>query len=160
MLKYIKNVAFITIATVLWNVAANAQVTYSKEDSIKVVELLKSGAKYKCSDKKELILYYGNKLKGVPYVASTLEINHTERLIVNLHQLDCTTFVETVLALALTTSQGSVKWNDYCANLLKIRYKNGVINGYPSRNHYFLWWIESNRSQGIVAMLRLRLFFR
>ena len=151
MLRYIIKGVLLTITIMLCNVVATAQVTYLKEDSLKVVELLKSGAKHKYNKPKELMLYYGNKLKGVPYVASTLEKNTTEKLIVNLHQLDCTTFVETVLALALTTSQGSVTWNDYCANLQKIRYKDGVINGYPSRNHYFLWWVESNRNLDIVA---------
>ncbi|MBR1839754.1 MAG: DUF1460 domain-containing protein [Prevotella sp.] len=141
---------FNTLAVLLWGERAQAQVTYTRQDSIKVVELLAAGAKYKYAVKKDLMTFYGNKLKGVPYVAATLEVNKTERLIVNLRELDCTTFVETVLALAMTTSQGSRKWDDYCANLMKIRYRNGVISGYPSRNHYFLWWVESNRRLGIV----------
>ena len=139
------------LLSILWNLNASAQVTYTKQDSIKLVGFLKMGVKYKCTNKKDLMLFYGNKLKGVPYVAATLEVNKTECLIVNLRQLDCTTFVETVLALAMTTSEGSVKWTDYCKNLKKIRYKDGIMNEYPSRNHYFLWWVESNRRQGIVT---------
>lgn len=131
-------------------------VTYTKADSVKVVKLLKEGIKhYNVSKSKAnarpLMLYYGHKLKGVPYVGSTLEVNKTEQLVVNLRQLDCTTLVETCLALTLTTKQGSVKWADYLRNLQRIRYEKGVMDGYASRNHYFVWWMESNTSQGIIT---------
>lgn len=125
-------------------------VTYTKADSLKVVALLKDGAKQNKGT--NMMLYYGMKLQGVPYVAHTLEVNKKEQLVVNLRELDCTTFVETVFALALTTKNGSVKWNDYCAMLRKIRYSGGMLNGYPSRNHYFLWWAESNEKHGVVTL--------
>ena len=136
--------------------ACLAQVTYTKQDSIKVVTLLKEGKKKilaskNSGDTQSLMLFYGHKLIGVPYVAATLEVNKEEKLVVNLRQLDCTTFVETVFALALTTEQGSEKWADFCANLKKIRYEDGVMKGYASRNHYFLWWVESNRKQGLIT---------
>lgn len=38
---------------------------------------------------------------GVPYVAGTLDEGKEENLVVHLDKVDCTTFVETVLALAL-----------------------------------------------------------
>jgi hypothetical protein len=136
-----------------WSGGARAQITYQRQDSLKVVKLLSQGAKLKVKAKKELMTYYGNQLKGVPYVPATLEVNKKEQLVVNLRQMDCTTFVETVLALAMTTAQGSLRWEDYCKNLTKIRYENGVMKGYPSRNHYFIWWVESNSKQGIVKTL-------
>ena len=131
-------------------------ITYTKADSIKVVELLKDGLNRfsklgSKAEKKQLMLFYGHKLIGVPYVPATLEVNKMEHLVVNIHQLDCTTFVETVFALVLTTVQHSIKWNDYCTNLERIRYEGGVMNGYASRNHYFLWWVESNKKQGLVS---------
>lgn len=129
-------------------------------DSLTVVRLLNEGRKVSSLPHGEgrggassgaLMLFYGHKLLGVPYVAHTLEVNPTERLVVNLRELDCTTFVETVLALCLTTREGSVKWQDFCRNLTRIRYEGGKMNGYPSRNHYFYWWAESNRRLGIVT---------
>lgn len=133
-----------------------SHITYTKTDSIKVVGLLKEGREKfpnpgSKSERGQIMLFYGHKLIDVPYVPATLEVNKTERLVINLHQLDCTTFVETVFALALTTAQHSVKWDDYCANLKRIRYEGGVMDGYASRNHYFLWWVESNRKQGLVS---------
>jgi hypothetical protein len=140
-------VALILLA---WSGGVRAQITYTKQDSLKVVKLLSQGAKQMVKAKKELMTYYGNQLKGVPYVPATLEVNKREQLVVNMRQMDCTTFVETVLALAMTTAQGSQRWEDYCKNLTKIRYENGVMKEYPSRNHYFIWWVESNGKQGIV----------
>lgn len=125
-------------------------ICYTRADSLKVVQLLKNGQKEKPTN---LMLYYGMKLQGIPYVAHTLEVNKTEQLVVNLRQLDCTTFTETVLALALTTKHGSCKWEDYCRWLTTIRYRDGKRNGYTSRNHYFLWWMDSNAKQNIISVV-------
>lgn len=146
---YIRIVA-VALILLAWSGGVRAQITYTKQDSLKVVKLLSQGAKQRVKAKKELMTYYGNQLKGVPYVPATLEVNKREQLVVNMRQMDCTTFVETVLALAMTTAQGSQRWEDYCKNLTKIRYENGVMKEYPSRNHYFIWWVESNSKQGIV----------
>lgn len=126
-------------------------VTYTREDSLKVVKLLGDARK----DKPEnLMVYYGMKLCGLPYVAHTLEVNDAEQLVVNLRQMDCTTLVETVLALSLTARDGSVKWEDYCRWLQTIRYRDGIMKGYTSRNHYFLWWVESNSRLGLVNVAK------
>ena len=153
MMKRYIGIVVLALIMLAWSGGARAQITYQRQDSLKVVKLLSQGAKLKVKAKKELMNYYGNQLKGVPYVPATLEVNKKEQLVVNLRQMDCTTFVETVLALAMTTAQGSLRWEDYCKNLTKIRYENGVMKGYPSRNHYFIWWVESNSKQGIVKTL-------
>ena len=44
-------------------------------------------------------LDFARRLKGRPYVASTLEVADPERLVVNLRGLDCATLVETASAL-------------------------------------------------------------
>ncbi|MBW4913325.1 DUF1460 domain-containing protein, partial [Prevotella melaninogenica] len=44
----------------------------------------------------QLIIKIARKFTGVPYVAHTLDINEDEKLVINLHGLDCTTYVETV----------------------------------------------------------------
>ncbi len=123
-------------------------VTYTKADSIKVVTLLTQAAKEK---PKNLMLYFGKKLEGVPYVAHTLEVNKKEQLVINMREMDCTTFVETVLALSMTTKQGRTSFADFCTNLETIRYRNGKVDGYVSRNHYFKWWADNNATKGIVT---------
>ena len=119
----------------------------SQSDSARVEALLRQGLTQATAP---LHLWYARQLIGIPYVGQTLEVNATEQLVVNLRQLDCTTFVESALALALTHKQGSTRFADYCRNLTLIRYRDGVLNGYPSRNHYFTQWIESNERQGFV----------
>ena len=129
---------------------AKAQdIFYLKSDSVKVVSLLRKAQADKPSN---LMLYFAHLFEGVPYVAHTLEISATEKLIINLRELDCTTLVENVFALALTAKQGSVSWDDYCTNLALIRYRNGKPEGYASRNHYFYWWVESNMQKKLITL--------
>lgn len=119
----------------------------AQKDSALVERLLEKG---RCEATQPLHLWYARQFLETPYVGQTLEVNPTEQLVVNLRQLDCTTFVETALALALTQRQGSTRYADFCRNLIRIRYRDGLLNGYPSRNHYFTQWIDSNERQGIV----------
>lgn len=126
--------------------------TSAQSDSARVVNLLKRG---RTEGTAPLHLWYARQLIGTPYVGQTLEVNKKEQLVVNLRQLDCTTFVETAIALALTHRQGSLRFEDYRRNLTRIRYRDGHLNGYPSRNHYFTQWIASNERQGIVSERKL-----
>lgn len=82
-----------------------------------------------------------------PYVAHTLEGN-PEMLTINLDQLDCTTFVETVMALAYTAGEGRTSWRDFIFNLERLRYRDGEMKGYPSRLHYISDWIVNNNHRG------------
>jgi len=45
------------------------------------------------------VVAIGKSFLGTPYVAKTLEIGETEALVINFQGLDCTTFIENVLAL-------------------------------------------------------------
>ena len=124
-----------------------AKTQYTSADSIKVVKLLREGKRHK--DKQGLVLFFARKFLAVPYVASTLENNVDEQLVINLRQLDCTTFVENVLALTLCTQNGKTSFADFCDQLRRIRYRNGKI-AYPTRLHYFSEWIADNALMGFV----------
>lgn len=93
---------------------------------------------------------------GKPYVAHTLEENQTEQLVVNLHQFDCTTFVETISALSLAWHDLPDKKNSvqletlFRKYLTKVRYRNGQIDGYASRLHYFSEWLRDNERKGLL----------
>jgi hypothetical protein len=69
---------------------------------------------------------------------------------VNLQGLDCTTFVENVLALSRCIKLGQTTFDDFTKQLQLIRYRSGKIEGYPSRLHYFTDWIGDNERKGIV----------
>ncbi len=87
---------------------------------------------------------------NTPYIANTLEINKEENLVVNLREVDCMTFVENCLALTLSMQSSQPDYSTFCDNLQKIRYRNGIIDGYPSRLHYSSDWIHNNDSTGII----------
>lgn len=96
------------------------------------------------------IVSIGKTFMNVPYVAKTLEIGETETLVVNLHGLDCTTFVENVLAFGLMLKSKKSDFDSFTRTLETIRYKNGELNGYSSRLHYFTDWIRNNTSKSLI----------
>lgn len=124
------------------------EVKYLQKDSIVATELLKS-CMTECKTKDNCLMYFARKLKSVPYVARTLEGGERERLVVNLRQLDCTTYVENVIALYLCIKNGKTTFRNFCNYLRNIRYENGIVT-YPTRLHYFSYWIEQNTLTGIV----------
>lgn len=98
----------------------------------------------------ELITEIGLSFLGTPYVAATLENGLEEKLVINLRELDCTTFVENCLALARTAKSGKTDFESFAAELEKIRYRDGIRNRYPSRLHYFSEWIHNNSKKGFI----------
>lgn len=101
----------------------------------------------------ELITDIGLSFLGTPYLAATLENGLEEKLVINLRELDCTTFAENCLALARTVKLGKTDFQSFAAELEKIRYRDGLRNQYLSRLHYFSEWIHNNHKKGIVSEL-------
>lgn len=99
----------------------------------------------------ELITEIGLSFLGTPYVAATLENGLDEKLVINLRELDCTTFVENCLALARTLKLKKTDFDSFTAELEKIRYRKGIRNKYPSRLHYFSEWIHDNDKKGFIS---------
>ena len=127
---------------------AKAQVTYQKADSVTVCSLLAK------ANTKTSTLWFARQFLGVPYVAHTLELNDKEQLVVNTRELDCTTLVETVTALTLCAQQGKKTWNDYLTTLKTLRYRQGKLDGYTSRLHYFSDWIRDKQSMKIIKEIQ------
>lgn len=126
---------------------AQEKVRFHNEasDTLKLNELL-----VKCHDIKKTgdkIMAMAHHFEGTPYVGHTLE-GAPEMVTVNLDELDCTTFVETVLALVYTAEEGRTSWRDYVYNLERLRYRGGNLDGYPSRLHYISDWIIDNSHRG------------
>ena len=95
-------------------------------------------------------LHFAKKMLGVPYVAGTLDGNKEEQLVVLVDSLDCTTFVETVLAFCIADKRGERDFEGLKKALTDIRYRDGILNGYTSRLHYFSDWIRNNEQMGFV----------
>ncbi len=98
----------------------------------------------------QLILDIGRFFFGAAYEAGTLEGNGAERLVVNLREFDCFTFVENAVALARHMGSGKRSYAAFLRLLRIIRYREGRLHGYPSRLHYFSDWIRDNQKKGIL----------
>lgn len=99
----------------------------------------------------ELIIEIGKTFMGTPYVAGTLDENPSAEVVtVNITGLDCVTFVENCLIISRMLKEGNLGFENYMKELEKIRYRDGINNGYSSRLHYFSDWIYDNQQKGIV----------
>ena len=96
------------------------------------------------------ITQVGTSFLGTPYTEKTLEVGTAESLVINLRGLDCTTFVENVLAFTLVLKTPDKLFTNFTKNLETIRYRNGNLDGYSSRLHYFTDWIRDNEKIGLV----------
>lgn len=86
---------------------------------------------------------------GTEYVAKTLELPGAENLVINLAGVDCTTYLESVIAMVRLAQKGESSFSDFERELELIRYRNGENTGYPSRLHYFSDWMYDNGSKGL-----------
>ncbi len=127
----------------------------------------------------DLLARIGERFVGTPYQPHTLEVPGPERLVINLEALDCVTFVENVLTLArlawtappgLADSPAGSADNPagladdpagfaddragfqaaFRDELTRIRYRDGTLDGYASRLHYFSEWIADNEAAALV----------
>lgn len=128
-----------------------ADIIYQPEDKRLAEEKLQAFSSRVDMPISELITEIGLTFLGTPYVASTLENGLEEKLVINLRELDCTTFAENCLALARTVKMGKSDFNTFTDQLEKIRYRDGLRRRYTSRLHYFSDWIHNNDQKGFVS---------
>ncbi|MBI3586194.1 MAG: DUF1460 domain-containing protein [Ignavibacteriales bacterium] len=97
----------------------------------------------------EVVVEIGKTFLGTEYVANTLEVSGEERLVVNMHGLDCVSFYENALVLARCVKKNTMTFDDYKAELQFIRYRGGKIDGYPSRLHYTSDYMYDNEKKKV-----------
>jgi hypothetical protein len=141
---------FLILAAVTIGKSQNPDPSFSPEDLKIFGELMRGLDSIPAGPLGKTTIAVGELFLGTPYVASTLESEGQERLVVNLRGLDCTTFVENVVVIARMKFEGNGDWETYLKNLERIRYREGRLLGYPSRLHYFTDWIRDNEGKGLV----------
>jgi Protein of unknown function (DUF1460) len=106
------------------------------------------------------IVTIGRSFLGTPYVGHTLEGKSVEQLVINLRQLDCLTFVENTFAICLANHQQNheneskeAKFELFSQKIQEIRYRNGEIDGYGSRLHYFTEWLLQQERAGHLRLI-------
>ena len=124
-------------------------VVYHHEatDTAAIVKILDATRKAELETPADRLAFIARQLLGSHYVAATLE-GDTEVLRINMSEFDCTTLVETAIALSLTAAVDTASYNEFAHNLRNIRYRDGVVDGYASRLHYVSDWIADNTRRG------------
>ena len=125
-----------------------AIVQANEQDSIKVEKWLKEAISLPQDSCRTL--HFAKQMLGVSYVAGTLDGNEEEQLVIRTDALDCTTFVETVLALCIADKREERSFAGFKKALTDVRYRDGHLDGYASRLHYFSDWISNNERMGFV----------
>jgi hypothetical protein len=98
----------------------------------------------------DVVIEIARSFIGARYAANTIEAPGQERLIVNLQKFDCVTFYECSLALARCVKKNKLSFDDYKNELRYVRYRNGTVDGYPSRLHYTSDYFYDNEHKGVL----------
>jgi Protein of unknown function (DUF1460) len=98
----------------------------------------------------EIMQTVGQWFLGKPYVGGLLDKSETEALVIDFEQFDCVLFVETVNALSKVIAKQEYDYDKFQFYLNNLRYRNGTLNGYGSRLHYFTDWAHDNSARGNV----------
>ncbi|MGI9282709.1 MAG: N-acetylmuramoyl-L-alanine amidase-like domain-containing protein [Endozoicomonas sp.] len=108
----------------------------------------------------QLIIKLSLNFVGKPYIPGTLEQSGSEQLVINLKAFDCVTLIENVLALAALIKNDSLDGKDpealrqqYRKSLTSLRYRDGELQGYTSRLHYFSEWLSDNEAKGQLDLI-------
>ena len=120
---------------------------HCESDTVVINDLLAQGRESGINEANALVEFYARHLLGTPYVAHTLE-GDEELLTINIHELDCLTFIESLYALSRATLSGRYSWRDYAANIENVRYRGGKMGDYSTRIHYISEWIIDNNVRG------------
>lgn len=129
-----------------------AQILYSQKDVQIINSILSDAKKTNLSDSTidKIVIHVGKQFLGTPYVGGVLDKPVIENLVIDISELDCVTFLENTVALSLTIRKNKIQFEDFCNELKFIRYRDGIMNGYASRLHYFYDWINNNEKKGVL----------
>ena len=141
---------FTTLLLMCWTQIGFTQVICSPEDTAAFHNKIAQIKNLQANTFGDSLIQVAKTFLGTPYVEKTLEIGTKESLVINLRGLDCTTYVENALAFSSLLKQNKNSFEDFALTLKTIRYRDGILDGYPSRLHYFTDWIRNNSEKGLV----------
>ncbi len=94
----------------------------------------------------ERVLAVAHSFRGAPY--GTLAKGSEEYLVLDARLLDCWTFVELSVAIALAAQQLNADPLTVADYVHQLRYWGGTIDGYASRVHYLSGWLRQGQDLG------------
>lgn len=147
MLRIILTISAITLLISSTLAQRPARFNSEQTDTTTITNILITLDKIDTSQPQILVAETAKHFINKPYKAGTLE-HSPEILTINVDEFDCTTLVETCIAMAKTIESNRTSWHDFIYNLENIRYRGGIVNGYASRLHYISDWIVDNSFRG------------
>jgi len=100
----------------------------------------------------DLIVRVGQKKLAVPY-ENKVTPAAPEVLRVTLKTLQCMSFVESSLSVSRCVWQATPDAACFLREITSLRYRDGRIDGYASRLHYFEEWLADNARRGHLSLL-------
>lgn len=130
----------------------DTMIVYASQDTLFFQSLVETVQQYHLENQppEELLVTIGKHFLKMPYHGHTLEAPGIEKLQVNFRGVDCTTFMENVVVLTRILKQKNVSFGAYTNELMKIRYRKGQLEAYPSRLHYLSDWFYENEQKGVL----------
>lgn len=147
--SFFSSLTLLILFSLLSGQAKAVGVDYTEEDKVIFERYLATVKSQKDVPVQGLIIETALFFLGTPYVGATLE-KEPERLVVNLREMDCSTFVENVISLVRTVKEGNPSFESFCRNLQQLRYREGDIKDYMDRLHYTSDWIFENERKGLL----------
>lgn len=125
------------------------QVSFTSSDSLlyyKIIDSLKSHYK----DSSFAIIDVANLFLGTKYGSGNRGKKSENKILINLSELDCVTYVETVLAIYKSVKSTKTDFCDFVEQVENIKYRDGKKILFPSRLHYFSDWLIDNTKRGNI----------
>jgi hypothetical protein len=101
----------------------------------------------------EIMQAIATQFLGTPYQAGLLDLYPKEQLVLALDKFDCVLFVEAVVAIARGVAAQDYEYEAFAERISDLRYRDGKLDGYCSRLHYFSEWIRENQARGTVKQI-------
>ncbi|RPI75567.1 MAG: DUF1460 domain-containing protein [Ignavibacteriales bacterium] len=153
MLVQVQHNTLVIIILLVYFISFNTQAQIYSDKDIEVCKSKFTLAVEKSLFEKsigDVISEVGKSFLDVPYEAFAIEKKGDEQLVINLTGLDCTTFLENTIVFSRLIKKGDTTFNDYLDELTYLRYRDGIIDQYPSRLHYFSDWVYNNIQKKII----------
>ena len=134
-------------------VARQSAVRFPQADQAQLTKLLQKAQQLRQHPWPRLLQTIALEFRGAAYQDGLLDQSPQEELVLSLSQFDCVLFVETVLGIARTLAVEPSSAQVFSKSVQNQRYRQGQMQGYCSRLHYFSDWIADNQRRGLVTNL-------
>lgn len=125
------------------------KVSFTSSDSILYYQKIDSlNTNYK--DSSFSIIDVANLFLGTKYGSGNRGKKSENKILINLSELDCVTYLETVLAIYKSVKSSKTDFCDFVEQVENIKYRDGKKILFPSRLHYFSDWLIDNSKRGNV----------